>query len=64
MLISMLDEKSQAQVMKSQEAVKSIAKTIHFLAKQNLPLGGHRDYSQYLKTEGINLRNFQELLQF
>ena len=44
--------------------VKSIGKSIHFLAKQNLPLRGHRDDSQHLNDKAVNPGNFQELLQF
>ena len=33
-----LDIKSQAQILKNREVVKSIAQTVHFLAKQSLPV--------------------------
>ena len=59
-----LDAKSHLQVLKNREVVKSIAKTVHFLAKQNLLLRGHRDDSQYYDVKGVNPGNFQELLKF
>ena len=59
-----LDAKSHLQVLKNREVVKSIAKTVHFLAKQNLPLRSHRDDSQYYDVKGVNPGNFQELLKF
>ena len=58
------DMKSQTQSKQNREVVKSIAKTVNFLAKENLPLRGHRDGSQYYHLEGGNPGNFQELLQF
>ena len=60
----MLDIKSQAQILKNRDIVKSIAKTIYFLAKQSLPICGHCDDSQHLKMENANAGNFQELLKF
>ena len=59
-----LDVQSQSQISKNREVVKSIGKSIHFLAKQNLPLRGHRDDSQHLNDKAVNPGNFQELLQF
>ena len=59
-----LDAKSHLQVLKNREVVKSIAKTVHFLAKQNLSLRSHRDDSQYYDVKGVNPGNFQELLKF
>ena len=59
-----LDDKSHLQVMKNREVVKSVAKSLHFLARQNLPLRAHRDDSQHYNMEGINPGNFQELLKF
>ena len=59
-----LDVQSQSQISKNREVVKSIGKSIHFLAKQNLPLQGHRDDSQHLNDKAVNPGNFQELLQF
>ena len=44
--------------------MKSIAKTIYFLAKQSLPICGHCDDSQHLEMENANAGNFQELLKF
>ena len=37
-ICQVMDMKSQTQVKQNREVVKSIAKTLHFLAKQNLPL--------------------------
>ena len=59
-----LDEKSHMQVLKNRKIVKSIAETVHFLTKQNLPLRGHMDDSQSYDTQNINPGNFQELLKF
>ena len=59
-----LDAKSHLQVLKNREVVKSIAKTVHFLAKQNFLLRSHRDDSQYYDVKGVNPGNFQELLKF
>ena len=58
-----LDIKSQAQILKNRDIVKSIAKTIYFLTKQSLPICGHRDDSQHLEMENANAGNFQELLK-
>ena len=44
--------------------MKAIGQTVHFLAKQNIPLRAHHDNSQYLKLEHLNTGNFQELLKF
>ena len=44
-----MSTKSQEQI-KSNRQVKSVAQTVHFLAKQNLSLHGHR--------EGVNPGNF------
>ena len=59
-----MDTKSQEHVNKSRQVIASIAKTVHFLAKQNLPLRGHRDDCQYYDRKDINTGNFQELLKF
>ena len=37
-IIQVMDETSQKQVMKNKAAIKSIAQTVNFLAKQSLPL--------------------------
>ena len=58
-----MDETSQKQVMKNKAVITSIAQTVYFLAKQGLPLRGHRDDSNHLK-ESMNCGNFQELLEF
>ena len=50
--------------MKNREVVKSVAKCYLLLAKQNLPFRSHRDVSQYLNMEGINLGDLQELLKY
>ena len=63
-ICQVMDMKSQTQIKQNREVVKSIAKTLHFLAKQNFSLQGHRDDSQYSHLEGGNPGNFQELLQF
>ena len=63
-ICQVMDMKSQRQIKQNREVVKSIAKTVHFLAKQNLPLQGHRDDSQYYHLEDGDPGNFQELLQF
>ena len=59
-----LDQLSQEQVLKNRHVVASIAKTVHYLAKQNNALRGHRDDSKYYEVEGVNPGNFQELLKF
>ena len=59
-----LDVKSQAQILKNREVVKVIGQTVHFLAKQNIPLRAHHDNSQCLELEHVNTGNFQELLKF
>lgn len=63
-IVNLMDDKSKAQTKKNREVIMSIGKTIHLLAKQNLPLRGHRDDSQHLDKEGNNPGNFQELLKF
>ena len=40
-IIQAMDEILQNQVMKNKAAIKSIAQTVYFLAKQGLPLRGH-----------------------
>ena len=59
-----MSTKSQEQIKSNRQVVKSVAQTVHFLAKQNLSLCGHRDDVQYYNKEGVNPRNFQELLKF
>ena len=59
-----LGERSHEQVLQNRHIVKSIAKSVHLLAKQNLSLRGHRDDSKYYDTEGVNPGNFQEVLKF
>ena len=49
--------------MKNKAAIKSIAQTVYFLAKQGLPLKGHIDDLKNLE-ESMNWGNFQELLEF
>ena len=49
--------------MKNKAAIKSTAQNFYFLAKQGLPLRGHRDDSKHLE-ESVNCGNFQELLEF
>ena len=44
--------------------MKSISQTVHFLAKQSLPIQGHCDDSQHLEIKDVNAGNFQELLKF
>ena len=63
-IVNLMDDKSKAQTKKNREVIMSIGKTIHFLAKQSLPIRGHRDDSQHLDKEGNNPGNFQELLKF
>ena len=58
-----MGETSQKQVMKNKAAIKSIAQTVYFLAKQGLPLRGHRDDSKHLE-DSTNCGNFQDLLEF
>ena len=60
----LLDERAHAQVLKNRQIIKSIGKSVHYLAKQNLSLRGHRDDSKYYDTVGVNPGNFQELLKF
>ena len=62
-IIQIMDETSQKQVMRNKAAIKSKAQTVYFLAKQGLPLTGHRGDSKHLE-ESMNCGNFQELLQF
>ena len=59
-----MDTKSQELVNKNRQIIASIARTVHFLAKQNLPLRGLRDDCQYYDCKDINTGNFQELLKF
>ena len=59
-----MSTKSQEQIKSNRQVVKSVAQTVHFLAKQNLSLCGHRDDEQYYNREGVNPGNFQELLKF
>ena len=59
-----MSTKSQEQIKSNRQVVKSVAQTVHFLAKQNLSLCGHRDDEQYYNKEGVNPGNFQELLKF
>ena len=58
-----LDEKSHMQVLKNRKLVKSIAETVHFLAKHNFPLWGNMDDSQYYDTQNGNPGNFQEFFE-
>ena len=62
-IAQVMDETSRKQVMKNKAAIKSIAQTVYFLARQGLPLRGHRDDSKHLEDH-MNCGNFQELLQF
>ena len=62
-IIQVMDETSQKQVVKNKAAIKTMAQTVSFLAKQGLALRGHGDDSRHLK-ESMNCGNFQELLEF
>ena len=42
-ITQVMDETSQKQVMKNKAAIKSIDQTVYLVAKQGLPIGGHRD---------------------
>ena len=44
-IIQVMDETSQKQAMKNKAAIRKIAQTVYFLAKQGLPLRGYRDDS-------------------
>ena len=57
-IIQVMDETSQKQVMKNKVAIKSIAQTVYLLAKQGLPLRGHRDDSKHLE-ESMNCGIFK-----
>ena len=59
-----MSTKSQEQIKSNRQVVKSVAQTVHFLAKQNLSLFVHRDDEQYYNRESVNPGNFQELLKF
>ena len=61
-IIQVMDETSQKQAMKNKAAIKVIAQTAYFSAKQGLPLRGQRDDSKHLE-ESMNYGNFQELLE-
>ena len=45
-IIQVMGEISQKQVMKNKAAIKSISQTICFLAKQGLPLRGHKTFER------------------
>ena len=57
-IIQVMDETSQKQVKKNKAAIKSIAKSVYFFAKQGLSLSGHRDDSKHLE-KSVNCGNFK-----
>lgn len=59
-----LNKHAQAKIEQNKEKLKSIVKTVVFCGKQNVPLRGHRDDSQYLSDTKHNSGNFQKLLEF
>ena len=44
--------------------LEPIVESIIFCGRQNVPLRGHRDDSQYIDDPDYNTGNFQELLRF
>ena len=49
--------------MKNKAAIKSIAQTVYFLARQGLPLRGHRDDLKHLEDH-MNCGNFKSCYSF
>ena len=58
-----LDVKSQAQILKNREVVKAIGQSVHFLAKQNIPLRADRDDSQYLELATCKYWQFPRIVK-
>ena len=51
------------QVLKNWEKLKPIVEAV-LGGQQNIPLGGHRDYSNHCEDEKVNPGNCQEILKF
>jgi len=68
-VINMIDSERKRQILENRERIRPIIETIIFLARQNIPLRGHRDDGDLLtmassNTSVINEGNFRELLRF
>lgn len=66
---NMIDSVRKRQILENRERIRPIIETIIFLARQNIPLRGHRDDGDLLtmassNTSVINEGNFRELLDF
>jgi len=65
--INMIDSERKRQILENRERIRPIIETIIFLARQNIPLKGHRDDGDLLassNTSIINEGNYRELLRF
>lgn len=68
-VINMIDSERKRQILENRERIRPIIESIIFLARQNIPLRGHRDDGDLLtmassNTSVINEGNFRELLRF
>ena len=52
------------RMTENRKKIKPIMKTVVLCGKQNIPLRGHRDDSQYKEDQTINPGNFQALLDY
>ncbi|XP_065660162.1 52 kDa repressor of the inhibitor of the protein kinase-like isoform X2 [Hydra vulgaris] len=68
-VLNLIDSERKRQIVENRERITPIIESIIFLARQNIPLRGHRDDGELLinsssKTSVINEGNFRELLRF
>lgn len=62
-LLTDMNNKISERRLKNIKVIESVVKTVLLCGRQNLPLRGARDDSQYLETNR-NVGNFQALLDF
>lgn len=67
-VVSQIDSNHLKQITENRNRLRPIIKSVLFLARQNIPFRGHRDYGPLLKNNEIspklNEGNFREILKF
>ncbi|KAF0711060.1 52 kDa repressor of the inhibitor of the protein kinase-like [Aphis craccivora] len=56
-VINMIDSEKKRQILENRERIRPIIETIIFLARQNIPLRGHRDDGDLLASLNTSVIN-------
>ena len=60
----MLDDLKKQQIEENRKLIRPIINAIVLCGRQNIPLRGHRDDSQYYLSDDVNPGNFIEILKY